>query len=62
MCHMSYFFFFSPSDKVAELVGGGSVINGATSPSLGVLLSSTDFIKKFSFALEGSEYWDIFVR
>ena len=34
MCHtFSLFFFFSFLDKVVELIGGGSVINGATPSS-----------------------------
>ena len=33
-CHMSHVFFFVFFDKLVELIGGGSVINGATPSSL----------------------------
>ena len=35
-CHMSLFYFLFFSDKVVELIGGGSVINGATPSSFNI--------------------------
>ena len=49
MCHVSrvtcfFFFFVFFLDKVVELIGGGSVINGATPSSLDAILAESWFI------------------
>ena len=42
MCHVSDFFSLLFSDKVVELVGGGSVINGATLSSFHTTQNDVD--------------------